>query len=117
MQGRIRGKGRKRGRGREGEGEKARETSTLRDSGGCEKPKTSEGDTAGASQPKAVAEAREKRGEDVCFRRGEIRWNSGKKEEGGGGEREEDGAGFLVYRGINPYPQLPFVLGAAWSTC
>jgi len=30
---------------------------------------------------------------------------------------QEDGAGFLVYRGINPYPQLPFVLGAAWSTC
>lgn len=31
--------------------------------------------------------------------------------------RENGQAGFLVYRGINPCPQLPFVLGAAWSTC
>lgn len=30
---------------------------------------------------------------------------------------ERGQAGFLVYRGINPCPQLPFVLGAAWSTC
>nr|KAF7390608.1 hypothetical protein H0235_017770 [Vespula pensylvanica] len=22
-----------------------------------------------------------------------------------------------ISRGINPYPQLPFVLGVAWSTC
>lgn len=35
------------------------------------------------------------------------------------GREGKDGrwARFLVYRGINPYPQLPFVLGAAWSTC
>lgn len=49
----------------------------------------------------------------VCFQ-GEIQslelWRAG----GEGGKRR---AGFLVYRGINPYPQLPFVLGAAWSTC
>jgi len=76
---------------------------------------TAEGDTAGASQPKTVAEAGEKRGADVCFR-GEIQWNSGKEEGAGAGAGGGRG-GFLVYRGINPYPQLPFVLGAAWSTC
>lgn len=39
------------------------------------------------------------------------------REQGEGEVEESDGAGFLVYRGINPYPQLPFVLSAAWSTC
>lgn len=43
---------------------------------------------------------------------GEVR-----EEGGGGGGARQRRAGFLVYRGINPYPQLPFVLGAAWSTC
>lgn len=83
------------------------------------KPKTPEGDTAsGASQRKADAMAvggqeRERR---MCASKRYSRWNSGEREdgrEGGKGGRRR----FLVYRGINPYPQLPFVLGAAWSTC
>lgn len=53
------------------------------------------------------------REEDVCFSEERYsRWNSD-----GEGRKGSDEAGFLVYRGINPYPQLPFVLGAAWSTC
>lgn len=85
------------------------------------KPKTLEGDTAsGASQQKADAMAvgTGKREANVCFQ--EIQspelWRARRRERGREGK---DGrwARFLVYRGINPYPQLPFVLGAAWSTC
>jgi len=79
------------------------------------KPKTPEGDTAsGASQRKADAmvagDRKEKR---MCASKRYSRWNSGERRKGKGRRR----ARFLVYRGINPYPQLPFVLGAAWSTC
>lgn len=55
-------------RQKERDEENARETSMLRDGRGCEKPKTPEGDTARASQPKAVAEDGERREENVCFR-------------------------------------------------
>lgn len=85
---------------------------------------TTEGDTAsGASQRKADAMLAKGRGrvtgkreETMCASKRYSRWNSSEREDRGvgkGGRR----ARFLVYRGINPYPQLPFVLGAAWSTC
>lgn len=86
------------------------------------KPKTLEGDTAsGASQQKADAMAvgTGKREENVCASKRYSRRNSGEREDVEWGREGKDGrrARFLVYRGINPYPQLPFVLGAAWSTC
>lgn len=81
------------------------------------KPKTPEGDTvSGASQRKADAIVAGKREEDVCFQEIqslELRRARGRE----GGRERKEGQRFLVYRGINPYPQLPFVLGAAWSTC
>lgn len=58
------------------------------------------------------------RGDDVCFQ--EIQslelWRA-REDRGEGRGKGRRRARFLVYRGINPYPQLPFVLGAAWSTC
>ncbi|KAL2750514.1 hypothetical protein V1477_001304, partial [Vespula maculifrons] len=43
---------------------------------------------------------------------GTLRNGRGCKETGG-----PKGATTVESRGINPYPQLPFVLGVAWSTC
>lgn len=94
---------------------------------GARKPKTLRGDIAEASQPRADGgggrEAEEIEigiGGCVLPRRDTVPGTPAceRLERGGDGEgKAETGAGFLVYRGINPYPQLPFVLGTAWSTC
>ncbi|KAL0114539.1 hypothetical protein PUN28_011676 [Cardiocondyla obscurior] len=60
------------------------------------------------------------KGEDVYLQEiqsPEFGVRGGQGKGGGGGGKDGRRARFLVYRGINPYPQLPFVLGAAWSTC
>lgn len=81
------------------------------------KPKTPEGATAERVNGKLMRWWRGyKRERRMCVLRDTVAGTlaSERTAEGGKGGRR---ARFLVYRGINPYPQLPFVLGAAWSTC
>ncbi|KAF7379537.1 hypothetical protein HZH66_014908 [Vespula vulgaris] len=81
---------------------------------------------------------KEKEKEKERMKRHETEWRRGERGAGGGGERRRlesrkcgtlrngrgcketggpKGATTVESRGINPYPQLPFVLGVAWSTC